>query len=403
MPELDPIEQRIVADVDGRLEEGFALLERAVRIASATENHAGVRAVADLFGESLSQLGFEREWIALPPGTNRAGHLVARRRGSRGKRLLLIGHLDTVIDGRHWVREGTVARGIGAADMKGGVVVALQALAALNAAGELDDRTITVFLSGDEESAGRPLAVSRRALIDEGERSDIALAFESAWGETGTIARRGVVPWRLDVRGVPGHSSLLNAPTIGSGAILEAARIIDTIQREIRAEYLTINPGVIAGGSEVKADASRSELVARGKANVVASAVRVEGDLRFISEEQRLRAMASIRTIVAENLPRTSAEITFDEGFPAMFPSIGNLELLRLYDQASRDLGFGEVPSLDAASRGAGDISFVAHSVAALDGLGPKGAREHSPDELVYLDSFAPQIKRAAVLMKRLG
>src|SRR5690606_26878991 len=131
---------------------------------------AGVRAVYDVLAPEFERLGFEVRWEALPASTGRAGHLVAERRGTSGQRLLLIGHLDTVFEPdspfQTWVREGDFARGPGVADMKGGDLVMLLALEALEAEGALDGRTITVVLTGDEESPGRPLDVTRAALYE---------------------------------------------------------------------------------------------------------------------------------------------------------------------------------------------------------------------------------------------
>src|SRR5690606_26596985 len=108
---------------------------------------------------------------------------------SAGKRLLLIGHLDTVFEGagQKFVRQDTVARGAGTADMKGGDVAILLALKALKAAGVLDELRVIVVMTGDEESAGRPLEVARKALVDAAKRSDVALAFEGGDARTATI------------------------------------------------------------------------------------------------------------------------------------------------------------------------------------------------------------------------
>src|SRR5262249_27364241 len=149
-------------------ESQVAYLQRVVDIPSSTLNFAGVRRVGDVFRASLDSLGFQTRWVAMPDSVHRAGHLVAVRRGRAGAtRLLLIGHLDTVVDpgGPSFAREGTTARGVGSGDMKGGDVIILYALKALEAAGALRDLNVTVVMTGDEEDSGDPLSITRADLI----------------------------------------------------------------------------------------------------------------------------------------------------------------------------------------------------------------------------------------------
>src|SRR5688572_18865394 len=135
--ELDRTERAIARHAADGHAAAETLLQRVVDIESPTENLAGVRAVGDAFAEELRAIGFRTRWIELPPEMKRAGHLVAELGGTRGKRLLLLGHLDTVLAGERFRREGARAYGTGSTDMKGGIVVMLQALKALHAAGAL--------------------------------------------------------------------------------------------------------------------------------------------------------------------------------------------------------------------------------------------------------------------------
>jgi len=196
-PPLSRIEQRIRDYVRSHEAEQIDLLEKAVNISSGTLNLPGVRAVGRLFEPEFSALGFETKWVALPDAVGRAGHLFAEHKGSRGKRLLLIGHLDTVFEGEgeRFVRYDSLAAGAGSSDMKGGDLVILYAIKALKSAGALDDTRIIVALTGDEEDAGALFDVSRKSLIDAARRSDIALAFEEDAGK-GTVARRGMGGWQ---------------------------------------------------------------------------------------------------------------------------------------------------------------------------------------------------------------
>src|SRR3954462_931226 len=124
-PTLTPTEQKIRDYVRGHQAEQASFLEKAVNISSGTFNLPGVRAVGRLFEPEFTALGFSATWVALPAAVGRAGHLFAEHKGTRGKRLLLIGHLDTVFEGEgeRFVRLDTLAAGAGSSDMKGGAIV----------------------------------------------------------------------------------------------------------------------------------------------------------------------------------------------------------------------------------------------------------------------------------------
>jgi glutamate carboxypeptidase len=391
----DPVEDAILATIDRELPRTVKLLERAVRIPSPTGDLAGVRRVGRLFERELRALGFVTRW-------ERGRDLFAERRGTRGRRLLLIGHLDTVLRGGAWRREGSRGLGVGAADMKGGDVVIIAALRALRSAGSLDDTRIIVALMGDEEEPARPTDVSRLPLVAAARRSDAALAFELGLGSTATVARRGTALWRLEVTTRSGHSSGIFGAGLGSGAVFAAARILSRFHDELREPHLVYNPGLIVGGAEATYDHARGQGRAWGKSNVVAAATIVSGDLRFTSEAQRERAKERMRAIAAEALPDARAELVFDDGYPPMAASEGSRALLARLDEVSRDLGLPPITALDAGARGAGDASFVAPHVPVLDGLGAKGGRAHAADEWVDLASLPEQIKRAALLIHRL-
>jgi len=400
---LDRTERAIADHAANGQASAEALLEKTVNIESPTENLAGVRAVGDVFAAELRAIGFETRWIEMPGGMKRAGHLVAQTKGRQGKRLLLLGHLDTVLAGGRFRREGVRAYGTGTADMKGGAVVMLQALKALHAAGVLADRRITVMLTGDEEDAGLPLAAARAPMLELAGRSDAALSFEAAIDGTATVGRRGVNAWTLEVSGETGHSSAIFGEDRGSGAVYEAARILAAFHEELGKEpYLTLNPSVIVGGTT--AELAEYGGSASGKTNVIAPKAFVRGDIRFISLEQERSAMERMQAIVTRHWPRTRATLRFDDGsYPPMTPTAGNESLLRELDQASRDLGLGAVEALDPAKRGAGDIGFIAHLLPCLDGLGSGGGENsHAPGEYTGLDTLTPMAQRAAVLMYRL-
>jgi glutamate carboxypeptidase len=407
---LTEAERRIVERIEANVPDAIALLERSVNINSGTLNLEGVRRDAELLAPEFRALGFETRWVDLSE-VGRAGHLIAERRGTQGRRLLLIGHLDTVFeeDGpfqRFERVDEHTARGPGVVDMKGGNIVILEALRALDAVGALDNTTIAVVLTGDEERPGRPLEISRRDLIEIARGSDIALGFEAgSAGESGdqaVVGRRSSSAWELRVHAAPAHSSRVFAEDVGAGAIYEAARILHTMYAELRGEpNLTFNPGIILGGTEAALTAE-ARGGASGRTNIVAEHALVQGDIRTLTDGQLERTRERMRHIAARGLPRTRAELSFTDGYPSMPPTDGNRALLAQYDEISRALGYGPVTAFDPGMRGAADISFVAPYVDGLDGLGPHGSGSHTVDETLDLRSLPRAGARAALLLYRL-
>jgi glutamate carboxypeptidase len=406
---LTPDEQAIVKFVDAHNEEGLKLLERVVNINSGTQNLAGVREVGKVFRAELDALGFKTTWVD-GAAFKRAGHLVAEHRGS-GPKFLLIGHLDTVFEADSPFQKfdrvsATAARGPGIIDMKGGDVIIIQALKALNAVGALKTMDVTVVMTGDEEDPGEPQSAAREALVGAAKGKDIAIGFEDGAMDpkTAIVARRGTTAWQLRVKGTPAHSSQIFRQDIGAGAIFEAARILNTFREKLAGEqYLTFNPGVVLAGTSAEFDAAQARGAAFGKTNVIAEHAIVSGDLRTLSLEQLERTKKTMQGIVAQSLPHTSATLTFDEGYPPLAPTEGNSKLLALYDRASRELGFGAVAAVSPMKAGAADVSFVAGEVKMiLDGIGLMGADDHTVKETADLTTLPSQTKRAAVLLHRL-
>ena len=287
--------------------------------------------------------------------------------------------------------------------MKGGNMIIIYALKALKEAGLLKDRQVIVIMHGDEESSGKPISMSRKDIIEAAQRSDIALCFETGTGmDYATIARRGSSGWTLTVTGKQAHSGGIFNKNTGAGAIYESARILNRFYNELHEQYLTYSPGIILGGTQVALDSSGTEGTASGKINIVPNTTIVKGDLRFISEDQKNKVREKMKAIVQEGLPETKSEITFTDGLPAMSPTEGNMNVLKLFSKASQDLGMGEVKPYDPGLRGAGDISFVAQYLDCLDGLGAMGGGAHAPGEFINLKTLPSVEKRAAVFIHRI-
>ena len=407
---LTAVERSIASAVDTHNAEALGLLERIVNINSGTLNFAGVRQVGDALRAPLESLGFTTRWVD-GAAFHRAGHLVAEHPGP-GPKILLIGHLDTVFEPsspfqRFEKLNDSTARGPGIIDMKGGDVILLYALRALKDAGQLDRMNIVVVFDGDEEESGTPLVAARKALTDAAKGATAALGFEDGAADprTAVISRRSAGSWDLKTTGFPAHSSQIFKPEVGSGAVYEAARILSEFYTKLSKEpYLTFNPGLVLGGSLVKSDTTGTEGSAAGKRNVVAEHVQVSGDIRTLSPEQQERAKKTMQEIVSHHLPKTSATITFDDGYPPMAPTEGNKRLLAMFDRASRDLGLGTVVAVDPSRAGAADVSFVAGIVPMIiDGIGLSGHDDHSEMETADLRMLPVQTKRAALVLYRLN
>jgi len=406
---LSKTEKRIQKYVEKHSEEAIDLIEKVVNINSGTLNIDGNRTVGKIFQAELDQLGFNTYWVTYPENIKRSGHLFAEMRGGKGKRIVLIGHLDTVFEPddpfQRFIRDGDTAYGPGVADMKAGDVSMIYIMKALDNAGVLKNLELTLVFTGDEEKTGGPPSVVRKELIEAGKWANIGLGFEGAHGmNTGTVARRSSSSWRLTTTGIQGHSSQIFKDELGYGAIFEAARIVNAFREELLGEeYLSFNPGIIVGGTDIAYDPVTARGTTFGKTNVVSQAATVHGGIRTISTEQLDRAMASMKDIVSQNLPGTTARIRFRTSYPPMAPTKANYALLDELESVNMDLGYGELKPLDPGKRGAADISFVApHVDASLAGMGPDGFGEHSEKEGLDLTSFPRTTTRAAILIHRL-
>jgi glutamate carboxypeptidase len=263
---------------------------------------------------------------------------------------------------------------------------------------------VTAYFTGDEEHAGYPRSVSRGDFIETAKQSEIALAFEGANGlNSVATARRGASGWQLNVTGKTGHSSGVFTPNAGYGAIYEAARIVNEFRVQLSTEkYLTFNPGVFIGGSDMQYDEAKATGSAIGKTNIISPNAVVTGDLRFLTEQQKINARKTMQNIVNQSLAGTKASITFQDGIPSMAPTKGNEQVMEVISGVTKSMGLGATIAGDPGSRGAGDISYVAEFMDCIDGLGASGKGAHAPGELINLKEFPLLIKRAALTIYRL-
>jgi glutamate carboxypeptidase len=403
--EKNAVIQQIVQHVNENTEQQIHFLEKVVNMNSGTYNVKGVRAVGDVFKKEFQALGFTARWVEMPKEMNRAGHLIAEHVGTTGQHILLLGHLDTVFSLDHPFQtfsvRGKTATGPGVIDNKGGNTVILYALKALQESDALKGASITVILTGDEENLGKPAEQSRRLLQNIAQNVDVALEFECSENVgTVTVARRGRSNWVLTVESRADHSYSIFKRE--KGAIYLAASILDAFYQIFTQEYgVSINPAIIVGGGTASVEHSRGE--AFGQGNVTAAKAIIVGDMRYISELQKLNIEKKMQRIVNQQSGE-SAKLDFQPGKFAIPFTLKNQELLLKFSHISEALGYGKVKASDPLKRGASDLSYVASVVPSnLSGLGVVGSGSHSAEETIDLESLPIVTKRAALLIYELS
>jgi len=378
----------LLAYLDSRAHELLALVRAFAACESPSDDPAALARWAELFCDTIS-VG-----QAVSPAVRRIsapGHgphlqcefLSPGPRRQQGQ-ILLLGHYDTVfplgtLSSMPLRQDEARLYGPGVFDMKAGIAMALFAVRALRELGLPVRRRVVLQLNSDEE-IGSP---SSRALTEAAaRRSTAVLVLEPAAGLDGKLktARKGVGDYTLTVRGRAAHAGADFSS--GASAILELARQLARIAPFTNLRRgITVNPGVISGGS---------------RANVVAAEARAEIDVRVL----RLRDAAPLEGRFRRLRPfdkRCTLEITGGLNRPPLERTPASRRLFRLAQSLAAELGF----SLGETTSGGGsDGNFTAAlGVPTLDGLGPVGEGMHAPSESILL---APLVPRTALLAKLL-
>jgi len=380
--------RKVLAWMKKREPEMLALLERIVRINSHTPNKKGVDAVGAVLAEVMVEAGFE---VEVHSRADVGDNLVARNAaalnlGAEGRQVLFCGHMDTVFpdDGSFagFEKDGERVTGPGVADMKGGLVGGIYALKALEAQGLLQDMPVTFIFNSDEETGSFQ---SRDLVRAEAAKSALAMVFECAGlnGETVT-GRKGKTTFRLKALGRAGHAGNLTGPK--PSAILELAHKTVALEAlNAPARGVSVNVGLVSGGSAPNIIAPLAEAV-------------VECRYREAEDAERLiRAASSLAEI--PDVPGTTLEVEVIPGRPPMEPTPGNRCLLQYVTRAAADLG---VPVREDYRGGVSDANYIAAAgCPVIDGMGPSGAGDHSPQEFMILESLVQRAAMAAVAVRR--
>ncbi len=360
-------------------------LQTLVNVDCGTHNKAGVDWVGDWVGERCAAWGWAVERI--PQGEY--GDLwKASIQGQGDGRLMILGHLDTVYpDGTAAARpirfEGEKLLGPGVCDMKGGLLVGMYALRALQQAGFAGFEEITFFFNSEEE-IGSP--VSEPVYLAEVVKADAALVLEAARANGNIVsARKGSGTYRMYVTGQEAHAGV--EPEKGINAVVELCQRVPALQSlNGIAPGVTVNATMIGGGTA---------------ANVIPDGAWVALDVRAVDQEgahavhQALTELAGRPSII----PGAQVRLEGAFRFPPMerTPAVAFLAGLALEEAAAQGIQVGE-----SATGGASDACPIsAAGVPVLDGLGPVGGLDHSPDEYILPASILPRTALLAGLIRR--
>jgi glutamate carboxypeptidase len=378
--------------VESRRDAFVELLRDLVDIDSGTFSPQGVNRVADHLEGRFMGGGWhvERQAHAPGAGARRLGDvLVATVTGSGTHRVLLVCHMDTVWpDGTAAARpfriDGDRGYGPGVSDAKSGLLAGIEAVDALRKAGA-DSFGAVTFVCNPDEEAGSPFA---GPVIEElAGRSEVAFILE-AGRENGDIvsARKGVTTIHAKLTGRAAHAGV--EPGRGRHAVLDGALKAAELQG-LNGKFpgVTVNVGVLSGGT---------------RPNVVPDRCVMDIDVRAWEEAVLQEAREEIERILrTPKVEGVTAEVELNIEYPPMERGPATARLVELAKEIAAELGFDVA---DASTGGASDANTVAAAgTPVLDGLGPVGGDDHSPDEWVDLASFTPRVTLLAGLIARAG
>ncbi len=351
-----------------------AALAALVNCNSFTGNPEGGRAVANRLDALLEIEGVTMEAVS---SSTYADHRIYRTTGSPALApVAFIGHFDTVFPPgtfEGYRRDGVRGCGPGTLDMKGGLVIASFALRALAQHSALGAVPSVVFVVVSDEEVGSPegAAILGKATT----QCSAALVFEAGReGDAIVTMRRGTGVVSATAHGKPAHAG--NAYWEGVNAIWVVAQFVDLAQRlASRAEATTVNAGLIAGGTS--------------KNTVPAEAV-VQLDLRyptFAARDALFKSLAEAAAAASAAVPGSRIDLDFGPARPPMQKVAGADALLASYAACAAHFGLG---SAEAPIQGGGSDgnTVAALGIPTIDGLGPRGAGFHTPDEFIELPSL---------------
>ena len=357
-------------------------IEALVAIESPSDDMAAVNRCGVELASRLSALG-----AAITRATpSTAGDHLRASFGKGDRQVLLLGHFDTVwpigqLQRMPLRRDGGRLHGPGVFDMKAGIALATLATRALAEHGALDHARIVMLWTSDEEIG----SMTSRALIEaEAVKSEAVLVLEpSLPGGALKTSRKGVGQFELVVNGVPAHAGL--DPGRGISAVHELARQIIEIEKLQHLDRgITVNVGVVRGGSRPNVVAAEASASVDARAVTIADAREIESAMRSLKPHVK------------------GAGIQVHGGFdrPPLERGPGVVKLFELARSVAREMGSDLA---EGPAGGGSDGNFTAAvGVPTLDGLGAVGDGAHALHEHVVIDALAPRAALVAGLLARL-
>lgn len=354
----------------------YAEFAQIINMNSYTRHKAGVDENATVFNEWMSQLGYQVETHEREHIGNHVHYLSAK---SAGRKVLLLGHLDTVFppdtfttfsEDDEWVY------GPGVCDMKGGNYVALQALRNVKASqGEIYN--IDMLLVSDEETGSDDSKALTAELV---KNYDACLVFEAAGPDNNVvIARKGIATFQIELTGKGAHAG--NHYTDGINANLAAAHMLIALTSLTDVEKgSTVNAGKMQGGIG---------------ANTISPKASLTVEARFTQADERDRLLAGFDEIV--NNPVVDGIVVEVSGGlqrDVMQPSSQQQDLITEIESL-----LGEPLNLERRG-GVSDANVAsAAGVPTLDGFGPYGDGDHTIHERASKASFTRRIKEVTTIL----
>ena len=386
--------------IDSQQSRMEMLTERWANINSGSYNLDGLRAMRNEISNEFQVLGGVREVLPLSPieQINAEGQAVSvpmaealsiTKRPKAPIQILFVGHMDTVYGVNHSFqkvtkKDGRILNGPGVADLKGGLVVMLHALATLENSKFGNAIGWQVLLNPDEEIGSIASdALLKKAAIGK----NIGLVYEPSLAD-GTLAgaRKGSGNFTITVRGKAAHAG--RNPEDGRNAIVALADLTQKIfALNGVAPGVTINPGKIEGG---------------GALNVVPDLAILRFNIRTQDASNEPLLLERLQIMVEELRNRNGFSAELHGHFTRSPKPLGPHQIL--FDMVlacGAELG---IPLAIKPSGGCCDGNNLwKHGLQNVDTLGVRGANIHSPDEIMYLDSLTERAKLSALLLLKLA
>lgn len=377
-------EQHLIRHLETREQAYMEMLRKLVDVNSGIDNPDGRLQCLTMLENAYKRLGFQCERVEKAGGMV---HLVARRpalgkNAHNAPKVLILGHFDTVYDANttflSFTREGQYLHGPGVGDMKGGLVVALAALEAINSIQQLGDFDWLCVHNADEEVQS---PTSRQLIEDLAKDRDFCLDFEIG-RKTGAVvrSRAGVGRFFITVHGKAAHAGMDHAA--GVNAIVGMAKIVEQLGNLAHpGKGTTLNVGTIHGGT---------------KRNIVPDVCKIEVDVRVMTLDEAVRIEDQVAKICSEPpIPRSRVEVMGGIGRPPWQRGPQHEALIFHFQHIARAFGV----TLGAEDTGGGsDANFTAAmGIPTIDGLGPVGESPHTFDERILAHSLIERAKLVAL------